>query len=211
MVGDLYSGKDDSRKDFIAAFLVDNDLAVPNTFEGLHDNFSGHDTWFSNCGTSHRYDYVLIDREHFSGVENSRVFNEVDLSKVAEDHKAVAMRWSTAIQTEARPLVQRRWPVCDRDQIFLPDKITELKQAISQAPCIPWEIELSSHAMIADESMRGVLAEVVPLTKSKAVKFWMSPATESLVLHKSKVTTAARKITLQMCWDDKSTFFAYWK
>ena len=152
-----------------------SNLFLPSTFEQYHEGPTT--TWVSPAnGQTARCDYIALPLDWCHARIKSYVLPSIDSGRSGEDHIPVAAEVYVFLQSRRPKSV-----VLSFDRVKLqrccPDKLRDI---FGSRPCIPWEVDVDTHAHRLSEWVQQTLSVHFPKSRSVQRKSYIREDTWSL-------------------------------
>ena len=152
-------------------FLADFHMALPSTFEHLHEGPSA--TFTLPNGAQSRKDVVAAPRSQLESVSSSYMDDTFVLTVTRDDHLPVVCDVSFAITCQAKRDSAPRFSF-QRTALHNPLMVSQIAERLDAIPLIPWHVDGHTHAHLLTKQVQEVFADVAPTNISVPRAPWMT-------------------------------------
>eukprot|EP00973_Karenia_brevis_P017909 2461266-Karenia_brevis.AAC.1 len=169
----------------LQSFAKHNGLWAPSSFHQhvKHDVRSPDGTYYHSMSSDPvRIDYVLIS-DNVTCSHNSCFTSRYELNHATKDHLSVHVQ---IVPPPVAPVTirKRRTPSYNRQLTSSGDHVKHFCDLLSAPPCIPYDVEVTSHQYILDEWVSLCAAQAFPLGGAYKRKSYISNFTYQYIYGK---------------------------
>lgn len=158
-IGDFQAETQDENGELLSAYVLQNDLWLPSTFEDFHSGDGG--TWYHSKSTTWvRGDFVGLPASWNLSSCQSWVMDDVDLALKRQDHRPVAARikWTAVVKSAYDKSLRHINNMPDSATIMKDltgeEKVYSHRQLHAHLPTCDWTMDVHTHTALLQQGLQ---------------------------------------------------------
>lgn len=190
-IGSFSADEQDTHGEYMHSFILDNELWIPSTFEGVQDGPGG--TWrHPKTKQWIRGDYVCLPANWNLLTCKAFIDPNLDISLRVDDHCAasVSITWRARLLQPGQSQGRRVPPLALDDlraDFAGPNREALLQELLTSVPRCPWQIDVHTHTHALQQSLQRWLFRNYARPPRRPLRQHMTEATWALVQRKQKL------------------------